>query len=253
MGKLFFVSPRPADFHQATPQPALPRMLRPVHPWHLYHFTLKRNCQQGNDCCCIFNSFQSRKKITFQFFNSFTLSGQQVFTSFRNSFKLNKILGCVNRECTKEVVIIDVWYYPRGWNHPPPWDLSNYTYGIILSKDLFFSWLPTPTALNDQNYWTSSQLEQQTCLYKDNNMLRFYFISQKTNLKVRKKKCTNATLLSIHPPFSHQLSGNPLKYYFFPEPLKKFFKTFSKVSSDIVRIWQNSSKELMYLIRWFYK
>ena len=35
-----------------------------------------------------------------------------------------------------------------------------------------------------------------------------------------KKKCTNATLLSIHPLFSHQLSGKPtLKYYFFPSLL----------------------------------
>ena len=156
VGRTIFCLAPPCGFspsHAPTcPTPQAPQAcaMHSVHPWHLYHFTLKRNCQQGNDCCCIFNSFQSRKKITFQFFNSFTLSGQQVFTSFRNSFKLNKILGCVNRECTKEVVIIDVWYYPRGWNHPPPWDLSNYTYGIILSKDLFFSWLPTPTALNDR-------------------------------------------------------------------------------------------------------
>ena len=58
--------------------------------------------------------------------------------------------------------------------------------------------------------------------------------------KKYEKKCTNATLLSIHPPFSHQLSGNPLKYYFFPSPLKKFFKTFLPVSSDnIVRICED--------------
>ena len=137
-----------------------------------------------------------------------------------------------------------LWYYPRGWNDLVSWDLSNYTYllhnSLKTSINLFFAFpkhcttwhcshLAFPSILLTYFHIFSTgflfflKYSLFWCIHDCSLSLNIYTTYHckceiSAVLKKSTTKCTNATLLSIHPPFSHQVLGNPPQILFLSGP-----------------------------------
>ena len=131
-----------------------------------------------------------------------------------------------------------LWYYPRGWNDLVSWDLSNYTYLLhnSLKTSVHFpfafwhcSLLASPSILLTYFHIFSTGflffLKYSLiwcipdCLLSLNIYTTYHCKCEiSAVLKKSTTKCTNATLLSIHPPFSHQVLGNPPQILFLSGP-----------------------------------